>query len=122
MNNQIGNRDKKVALLLIAAFAWLFIGSLIIFHEEHVLGKHFAMNTKCFISPKSNEKKDLTLSLQKSLLKFHEDVQTAGILSNENHSEILRASFEFISNKSLSFLPDDVLITQSSLRAPPYSC
>jgi hypothetical protein len=122
MNSQIRNRDKKIAILLIAAFAWLFIGSLIIFHEEHVLGKHFRVSSQLFISPKSNEKKDFTLAPQKSLLKFQDKGYSAGNISEDQQSAISRISFEYRSWESSSLLPDDILVTQSALRAPPYSC
>ena len=119
MNNQHGNRDKRIAVLLIAAFAWLFIGSLIIFHEEHVLGKHFTLSNQLFISPKSNDKKDISLDLQKSLLKFQDQGTFTGILSDEVQAGILRLSFESRFKESSSTIPDDAFLILSSLRAPP---
>jgi hypothetical protein len=119
MNNQIGNRDKRIAVLLVAAFAWLFIGSLIIFHEEHVLGKHFSLTTQLFISPKSNDKKDLSFDLQKSLLKFQDNMVSAGLPVIKDISDIQLISYEFKSKEASSILPDDVCIKYSALRAPP---
>lgn len=46
---------KRLTLLLAAVFAWLFIGSLIVFHQEHVLGKHSSAISQHFIVPKSKE-------------------------------------------------------------------
>ena len=119
MNNQPRNTDKRIAILLIAAFAWLFIGSLIIFHEEHVLGKHFTLTSQLFISPKSNDKKDYSFDVQKSLVKFQDYGSSAGIIVTEDNSDFLRISIEFKSKESSSSLPDDVFIKLSSLRAPP---
>jgi len=119
MNNQAGNRDKKIAILLIAAFAWLFIGSLIIFHQEHVLGKHFKMNSQLFISPKLKDKKDNTCFLHKSLLKLQVNGVSTGILSEDNYAGIIRIPIEFKSRKSSSLIPDDAFTTHSTLRGPP---
>ena len=119
MNNQAGNRDKKIAILLIAAFAWLFIGSLIIFHQEHVLGKHIRMNSQLFISPKSKDKNDYAYSIEKSLLKIHLHGISDAIISDDGFSDIYRISCEFKSKESSSETPDDAFLTQSSLRAPP---
>ena len=48
--------NKRLTLLLVAVFSWLFVGSLIIFHQEHVLGKHTMAVSHHFIVPKSKEK------------------------------------------------------------------
>jgi hypothetical protein len=121
MNKQVRNRDKKIAFLLIAAFAWLFIGSLIVFHQEHVLGKHVKLNSHLFISPKSKDKKDYTISLQNLLLKVSEIGTSAGIISYFDYNDPVRTSFEFLAKEFASFLINDALLAQVPLRAPPYS-
>jgi hypothetical protein len=119
MNNHLGNRDKKIAILLIAAFAWLFIGSLIIFHEEQVLGKHFGLVSQLFVSPKSNDKKDYSFNLQKSLLKVQDNGLSFGLPVHYDYSSIILISFESKSLQTASLFPDDVLFTESTLRGPP---
>jgi hypothetical protein len=119
MNRQVGNRDKKIAMLLIAAFAWLFIGSLIVFHQEQVLGKHYRLNSQMFITPKTKDKKDYTLILQKSLLKINETGPLAGTFSKTDIAELLGISFEFQSKEYASFRLNDALVAQVPLRAPP---
>jgi hypothetical protein len=119
MNKPIGNRDKRIAILLIAAFAWLFIGSLIIFHEEHVLGKHFKLTSQLFISPKSNDRQSLTVKLVKPALKLYENTGSAGIITNYCCSICLRNSFELKPKESSSFHPDDDILNYFALRAPP---
>jgi len=47
---------KRMTLLMVAIFSWLFVGSLIIFHQEHVLGKHVNAISHHYIVPKSKEK------------------------------------------------------------------
>jgi hypothetical protein len=48
--------NKRLTLLLAAVFSWLFVGSLIIFHQEHVLGKHTNAISHHYIVPKSKDK------------------------------------------------------------------
>lgn len=119
MNNQIGNRDKRIAMLLIAAFAWLFIGSLIIFHQEHVLGKHFRMNTQLFISPKTKDKKDQAYNILKPVMKFVEQGNSAGIFSEELYTSNFSSPVKIHAVDASSILPDDDFITHSALRGPP---
>ena len=119
MNNQIGNRDKRIAMLLIAAFAWLFIGSLIIFHQEHVLGKHFRMNTQLFISPKTKDKKDQSYVLLKPSLKFIDQGYSAGIISEELFASIFLSPVKIQTVDASSILHEDDFITHSALRGPP---
>ena len=119
MNKQVGNRDKKIAMLLIAAFTWLFIGSLIVFHQEHVLGKHYQLNCQLFISPKSKDKKEYTNLFQKSILKLYENGATACIVSENDLADLFRIPFEYKYNHNASFILNDALITQVPLRAPP---
>lgn len=118
MNTTIGKRDKRIALLLAGAFAWLFIGSLIIFHEEHVMGKHFLMNNQFFISPKSTEKKENSYHLQKPLLKLFESNCTAGVLQATSDSwPVFFNLFRF--NLLSSVIPVDPAVGITALRAPP---
>jgi hypothetical protein len=119
MTRQVRNRDKKIALLLTAAFAWLFIGSLIIFHQEHVLGKHFRLNCQAFISPKTKDKKEYTYNVQNPLVKSQDNGLSAGILPKSNIAGITGISLDFQSKEYASFLINDALVTQVPLRAPP---
>jgi hypothetical protein len=57
-NNKMTTR---LTLLLAVVFSWLFVGSLIIFHQEHVLGKHSDAISNHFIVPKSKDKVGLSL-------------------------------------------------------------
>lgn len=123
MNTQIGNRDKRIALLLVAAFAWLFIGSLVVFHQEHVLGKHFRMNTHLFISPKLKDKENYSVALQKSLLKFQETGQMTGIVPGD-HAQPGLISYSFSAYKDTFVFRrlHDIVVTNAPLRAPPVTC
>lgn len=119
MIKQVRNRDKKIALLLTAAFAWLFIGSLIIFHQEQVLGKHYQLNCQLFISPKSKDKKEYTNLFEKSILKLYENGVSAGIITSQDLAGLFSIPSEFKYNHNASFILNDALITQVPLRAPP---
>jgi len=61
MKLKTAKMTKRMILLLVAVFAWLFVGSLIIFHQEHVLGKHTNAISQHFIVPKSKEKAGLSV-------------------------------------------------------------
>ncbi|MCU0371311.1 MAG: hypothetical protein MUC31_07845 [Bacteroidales bacterium] len=121
MNKLVRNRDKKIALVLTAAFAWLFIGSLIIFHQEHVLGKHARLNSHLFISPKSKDKQGLTYKLTKPALKLHDNGPGSGILPEGISSAIDRISSELKPRESSSFHHEDIFTYNFPLRAPPVS-
>jgi hypothetical protein len=56
MNKSNNIMTKRLTLLLVAVFSWLFVGSLIMFHQEHVLGKHSNAISNHFIVPKSKDK------------------------------------------------------------------
>jgi len=119
MNKLVGNRDKKIALLLIAAFAWLFIGSLIIFHQEHVLGKHIKLNSHLFISPKSKDKQGFTVKLCNPVLKLHDNGGGTGILASGINASVKRIASDIKPKESSSFHPDDIILNNFLLRAPP---
>jgi hypothetical protein len=119
MNKPIKNRDKRIAMLLIAAFAWLFIGSLVIFHEEHVLGKHFSLNIQAFVSPKSKDKQGFSIKLNNPLQKLDDNGGTTWILPQNNHSAINSSSFEFKPKETSSFNQDKDILNYFPLRAPP---
>lgn len=119
MNKPLKNRDKRIAMLLIAAFAWLFIGSLVIFHEEHVLGKHFSLNLQAFISPKSKDKQGFIVKLHNPLQKLYDNGGTAGILSQNNHSAYYNCAFEIKPKETSSFYQDKEILDNFPLRAPP---
>jgi len=108
-----------MAMLLIAAFAWLFIGSLVIFHEEHVLGKHFNLNIQAFISPKSKDKQGFAVKLHSPLLKLYDNGGTAGILSQNLHSAFNSYAFEIKPRETSSFYKDKEILNYFPLRAPP---
>jgi hypothetical protein len=108
-----------MAMLLIAAFAWLFIGSLVIFHEEHVLGKHFSQNIQAFITPKANDKQSLAVKLHSPVLKIFDNGGTAGILSQNCYSACNCYAFEFKPKETSSFNQDKEILNYFPLRAPP---
>lgn len=119
MNKPLRIRDKRIAMLLIAAFAWLFIGSLVIFHEEHVLGKHFNHFNQAFISPKSNEKQGFSIKLQNPLQKLYDDGGIAGLILQNNHSAFSSCAFQIKPKATSSFYKDKEILDNFPLRAPP---
>ena len=106
-------------MLLIAAFAWLFIGSLVIFHEEHVLGKHFSLLNQAFVSPKSNDKKGFSFKLQNPLQKLYDDGGATGIIMQYNQPAIIGCTFDIKPRETSSFFQDKEILNYFPLRAPP---
>ena len=47
---------KRITLLLAVIFSWLFVGSLIMFHQEMIQGSHNHALSHLFIVPKSKDK------------------------------------------------------------------
>jgi len=119
MNKQVRNRDKRIAMLLIAAFAWLFIGSLIIFHQEQVLGKHILMNNHLFITPKSKDKQSLTGEWKPIALSFHHLSGFEAVSASSGSLSLFSFYTELKFNEPSSADSDDVFLTFSPLRAPP---
>jgi len=105
--------------LLVAAFAFLFIGSLIIFHQEHVLGKHIKLNSHLFISPKSKDKQGLTVKLVKPIQKFQDNGGFTGIVLTDSYS-VLQGNASDIKLNEISFIHhEDIILSNHSLRGPP---
>jgi hypothetical protein len=121
MKKTLRNRDKRIAVLLITAFAWLFIGSLIIFHQEHVLGKHIRLNSHFFISPKSKDKQGLTVKLLKPVLKLYDKGGSDGIQVQDGFVAFIRDASEIKPKGSSSFHPDESILNNFPLRGPPVS-
>jgi hypothetical protein len=114
-----GNREKRIAMLLIAAFAWLFIGSLVIFHEEQVLGKHFNLNIQAFVSPKSKDKQSFSVKLQSPLLKVYDNGAAAFIPTHNSHISSHSYVFQIKPRETSSFFKDEEFLNYFPLRAPP---
>lgn len=58
MKNSTKYRLKLPAMLVVLAFSWITIGSLVMFHQEHVLRKHVDLQTYLFVAPKNKDKSD----------------------------------------------------------------
>ena len=107
---------KRITLLLVAIFSWLFIGSLIMFHQEQVLGKHSSALSHLFIVPKSKEKVNYHLKHITSSQKDH----FSGFLASSGQFPVYRAGHcekvAVTREGSCPALPDKMIC---SLRAPP---
>ena len=114
----IRNRDKRIAILLAAAFAWLFIGSLIAFHQEQVFGKHLRMSIQVFISPKYKDKQALALKLQQPVKTAFD--QTASALCYSDGAGIIFPLYSTVARFfDVSSFTEEYLAANTGLRAPP---
>jgi hypothetical protein len=48
-------------LVVAMAFSWISVGSLIMFHKEHVLRQHVDLQAYLFIAPKSKDKPSFSI-------------------------------------------------------------
>jgi hypothetical protein len=109
---------KRLTLLLIAVFSWLFIGSLIIFHQEHVLGKHTSAFEHLFVVPKTKDETVIGLKHVKTQ-QGHYSIPADFIIRPATASEHIAGLPETL------VFGDDLIIPDSSpglnlgLRAPP---
>ena len=109
---------KRLVLLIAFSIIWIFIGSLVIFHQEQVMGKTFKFSTNSFIVPKSKDER----SAVKCLVKLSNDNSQNLILAvlADNLRELLLAgSFSLnivnADDEIVSFFIDQ----SPGLRAPP---
>ena len=56
MKKSTDYRVKFLAMMVVMAFSWITIGSLVMFHQEHVLKKHVDLQTYLFVAPKNKDK------------------------------------------------------------------
>jgi len=113
----IRNRDKRIAILLAAAFAWLFIGSLIAFHQEQVFGKHLRMSIQVFISPKYKDKQALALKLQPVKTVF--DQSTSALCYSDGAGTIFPVGSAVARFFDVASFTEEHLPVNTGLRAPP---
>jgi hypothetical protein len=115
-----GNQTtKRLTLLLIAVFSWLFIGSLILFHQEHVCGKHTSAFEHLFVAPKTKDETTIGLKQYKAT-QGDQFIPAAFIIRpvitvseyNADQPEQLPVDEDFT-------VPDELPDFTSGLRAPP---
>lgn len=109
---------KFITLLLILCFGWLVIGSIVNFHQVHVLGQNHPILDHQFIKPKSGDKKT-PFAVTKDYKGFDKQDQPVDLLFS------CYVTLPVLCPQELTFIPADKdLIVQSelrpsSLRAPP---
>jgi hypothetical protein len=110
--------QKRLILLIAFSIIWIFIGSLVVFHQEQVLGKVFKFNTITYIVPKSKDEK----TFQKGNTETSKDLTQNLILAVMDESArelLLSAGFSIIVSEG-DQQPVPVFLSRSpGLRAPP---
>jgi hypothetical protein len=110
--------QKRLILLIAFSIIWIFIGSLVIFHQEQVMGKSFKVNTTSFIVPKTKDDKSSVKCLLKLVPDNSQNLILA-VLNDFQREQIIAGTY------SLSNLNDDdgpvpvYLVHSLALRAPP---
>jgi hypothetical protein len=109
---------KRLTLLLIAVFSWLFIGSLILFHQEHVLGKHTSAFEHLFVVPKTKDETIIGLKQVKTQLGNY-SIPVDFVLRTATASEFYAIQPEALPFTADLFIPDISPGLNLGLRAPP---
>ncbi len=116
--NKTARIQKRLVLLIAFSIAWIFIGSLVIFHQEHVMGKVFKWHSISFLVPKSKVK---------TFISFADD-SNSDTSDNEAPAAVSETPKPALSsNDSLAIIPviwretlaDAATGMSSGLRAPP---
>lgn len=109
---------KRLTLLLIAVFSWLFIGSLILFHQEHVLGKHTSAFEHLFIAPKTKDESSIGLKLIRAA-QGNQYISAVSVIQPPAVSEYYALEGELLPVVPHIPAPDKDPLSIGGLRAPP---
>ena len=109
--------QKRLILLIAFSIIWIFIGSLVIFHQEQVLGKTFKFNSSSFIVPKSKDDRSAVKLVIKVVNDNSQNLILA-VLDDNKREQILAGDYSLYPFNDER--PDPVFVNRSlALRAPP---
>ena len=116
--NKNARIKKRLVLLIAFSIIWIFIGSLVIFHQEHVMGKTFKFHTISYIVPKSKDDKSFVKVIAKqSTSHFLHPI--LAILDDNAREKVLEGNYT-TEAQACKDIGEPVLIDRSRpLRAPP---
>jgi hypothetical protein len=110
--------QKRLILLIAFSIIWIFIGSLVVFHQEQVLGKVFKFNTISYIVPKSKDEKTFLKGNTETSKDLTQNLVLA-VTDESAHEMLLSSGFSIIVSL-LDEQADPVFFNRSlGLRAPP---
>lgn len=116
--NKVARIKKRLILLIAFSVMWVFIGSLVIFHQEQVMGKTFKWHKISFVVPKSKDEKSASKLLVKNSQDHGHPVILA-VLDENQREQLLEGHYSLLPRQvESSFIPGffDLII---GLRAPP---
>jgi len=116
--NKAARIRKRLILLIAFSIIWVFIGSLVIFHQEQVMGRTFSWNKISFVIPKSKDEKS-TGNIKAEIAKDHSQSFILAVLDDNQREQLLAGHYSLLHiNKEETGIP--VFLCRSlSLRAPP---
>ncbi len=109
---------KRLILLIAFSIVWVFIGSLVIFHQEQVLGKSFNWNKISFIVPKSKEDKSVAKIVPDNS-NGHDQPNILAILDETLREQLLAGHFSLLKTGDDERIAFVCIIASPGLRAPP---
>lgn len=90
--NKTARIRKRLILLIAFSIIWVFIGSLVIFHQEQVMGKSFKWNKITFVIPKSKDEESAA-KIKAELSSDHHQPLILAALDDNRREQLLAGYF-----------------------------
>jgi hypothetical protein len=116
--NKTARIRKRLILLIAFSIIWVFIGSLVIFHQEHVMGKIFKWSNVTFVVPKSKDEKSVK-NLKAGISPDHCQSQILAVINDNKREQLLAGVFSLLPQPIAEQAIPDFITSSSGLRAPP---
>ena len=110
--------QKRLVLLIAFSIIWVFIGSLVVFHQEHVMGKIHKWHNTNFVMPKSKDKLSLIFNHQGNSANPTVELAPAVINGTETIGYLMGSGTSLSQNWNEETCPLR-RIQSAALRAPP---
>jgi hypothetical protein len=112
-----GKRNTLFTGLMAILFFWMFLGQLVNFHQEHVLGKYLPAQSTQFINPKTDDDIIAQYDEEKLLVVFIDQDAISECCAYFN--KLLPTVIEFV---NLAEPEEELLIHQHISSLPPPVC
>lgn len=116
--NSSARIQKRLILLIAFSITWIFIGSLVIFHQEQVMGRTLKWNHISCIVPKSKDERT-TSKIKASIPTDHSQHLILAILDDNQREPVISGVFSLLCQTDTGQAVNELTVLFSGLRAPP---
>jgi hypothetical protein len=116
--NRTARIQKRLILLIAFSITWIFIGSLVIFHQEQVMGKTFKWSHISCIVPKSKDERTAS-KIKASLSTDHSQQLILAVLDDNQREQVISGVFSLLHQTDTRQAVPECSVLFSGLRAPP---